>query len=1088
MRYFPNQRRWMPRILSFVPEPRGRGAAGAAYTLIAVGVAVVGLGGVIAFSGSVEETFETAETALESGMDGDLVTSRAPRAADSEPEEIIPPELRGVGQQIITVGTEVAPPVFAGTVPGDLHVAFVVHRSTLTAPAEWETVLSRRTSNWDQWLTVLTRVQPDGPAVAPTFTQADDARFLAQVATVEGTRARVAVHTSQAGDAATREIPAHYVAGDHALKFLAMTDVYTDTNDPTTYAIDSNAWSFLSAESAYDNHLALLMRAEGAEAGAAVRPALTMTHDEAPDRWAAALVQITTDGAIEAPQDFDGYGAYADPEMLVLTEQDDTATLDGTHVGVQALAGDDVVDGTSASEQFIGGPGDDTLRGGDGEDTYVYARGDGSDTIEDHHRTPHPDVVHFLDIDSTEVTFHNAGDDDLEMTLPDDNTVRFVNTLQANGDWDIETFRFRDATLDLRAVRDRMVADMAVAQDLAIGTQRDETYRYAVGDGSWELRDYDSNGGNDILSMPTIAPETVTVTNAGNDDVTLTFEDGSVLTMDRFLEGSGDFGVDRILFFDGEWSHKDLRDKLVADMRSTGLTVGSTFDETYTHAPGDGSYTIRDYDRSGGDDRLEITGTDFDAATFARDGNTLVMTLSGGEEIRIHDTLRSDDDWDIETITFNGMAYTDMQIRSKLMEDQKSSGRVVGTANDETYGHTQGDGSYTIEDYDRRGGNDRLDITGTSFADAYFRRTGNDLHIDLNGGETLTIYNTLRADDDWDIETISFEGEEYSEVQIRNRLMADQKSTGSVVGTAWDEHYTHAPGDGSYTLEDYDRRGGDDRLDITGTTLAEASLERDGDDLVIGLNGDETITILGTIAGNDDRNIETISFNGTDYSEQDVRFELMDRMKSTGAVVGTSWDEHYSHAPGDGSYTLEDYNRRGGDDRLDITGTSFSDAAFARSDNDIVLTLSGGETVTIRNMLDPDDDWNIETISFDGVSYSERQIRERVMEDMKSTGRVVGTQLNEHYFYATGDGSYTIEDYDRRTGDDRLMLTDVSIADASARSSGTDLVIDITQPDGSTESITLHRQLDNDEWGMEHVGFTDGAWDSRSAIAGQVGS
>ena len=46
-----------------------------------------------------------------------------------------------------------------------------------------------------------------------------------------------------------------------------------------------------------------------------------------------------------------------------------------------ATAGDDVINGFNTDDTIRGGAGNDTLNGGSGNDAYVYARGDGNDTI-----------------------------------------------------------------------------------------------------------------------------------------------------------------------------------------------------------------------------------------------------------------------------------------------------------------------------------------------------------------------------------------------------------------------------------------------------------------------------------------------------------------------------------------------------------------------------------------------------------------------------------------------------------------------------------------------------------------------------------
>ena len=103
-----------------------------------------------------------------------------------------------------------------------------------------------------------------------------------------------------------------------------------------------------------------------------------------------------------------------------LTEQFDneveTITFDGdgtsfTMADIRAIIqaplstdGDDIIVGSDFSETLNGGLGDDFLQGEDGSDTYVYALGDGNDSIREQGGGD-TDVLMISGVDSTDVTF-----------------------------------------------------------------------------------------------------------------------------------------------------------------------------------------------------------------------------------------------------------------------------------------------------------------------------------------------------------------------------------------------------------------------------------------------------------------------------------------------------------------------------------------------------------------------------------------------------------------------------------------------------------------------------------------------------------
>lgn len=85
-----------------------------------------------------------------------------------------------------------------------------------------------------------------------------------------------------------------------------------------------------------------------------------------------------TDGTSSATMSIDHIRAYQFQDLAMPTRPSPTtmAVLEGTNAG-QTLAGG------AGADRVRGGPGSDTLRGGAGADAFIFAAGDGVDTIQD---------------------------------------------------------------------------------------------------------------------------------------------------------------------------------------------------------------------------------------------------------------------------------------------------------------------------------------------------------------------------------------------------------------------------------------------------------------------------------------------------------------------------------------------------------------------------------------------------------------------------------------------------------------------------------------------------------------------------------
>jgi len=466
------------------------------------------------------------------------------------------------------------------------------------------------------------------------------------------------------------------------------------------------------------------------------------------------------------------------------------------------------------------------------------------------------------------------------------------------------------------------------------------------------------------------------------------------------------------------------------------------------------------------DDGTGAYDTAFDAAISASDkpDASLALALSYGSDASI---ISGTDTADV----ISGTSANELIIGGAGNDTITTGGGTnvvfAGTGDDtissgdgsDTYYYRLGDGNDTITDFD------------------IYNNTGTDTLVftDINSTDHFD------TDYDYSIEAITFaDGVSYDYQDIRNQTVSDMKSTGVVTGTELTEHYVHTSGDGSYTITDFDiyNNTGTDTLVFTDINSTDVTFTHTSNDLIIGLGNGETVTINNYYDVDYDYAIESITFaDGVSYNYQEVRDRTVSEMKSTGVVTGTEAAEHYEHTSGDGSYTITDFDiyNNTGTDTLVFTDINSTDVTFTHTSNDLIIGLGNGETVTINNYYDVDYDYAIESITFaDGVSYNYQEVRDRTVSEMKSTGVVTGTEAAEHYEHTSGDGSYTITDFDiyNNTGTDTFVFTDINSADVTFTQGDTNDLI-MTLLNGNT--ITINNQFDADgDYAIETFTFADG--------------
>lgn len=343
--------------------------------------------------------------------------------------------------------------------------------------------------------------------------------------------------------------------------------------------------------------------------------------------------------------------------------------------------GADVLEGDYGNDRLNGGAGNDTLRGQAHADTYMFARGDGQDVVDDNGVDAGADIIEYAQgISAADIEVRREGLDLILHTRGTTDEVKVLNVFQDSGQSSlgVEGVRFADGTAWSKA---DLLAKVLLGSD-----------------------------GNDVLTG--YASDDIVVGAGGNDTL-----DGGV--GNDVLDGGT--GADSLSGGDG---NDDLSGGAGNDALAGGLG-----DDTYRYAAGGGSDSIAD---DNGLSTVVVTGIARTDAYFRRDGANLVMYFRGSPG----DQLTFNGWFDAATgLAMRGLAV-DFGDGTPLSLDAAALDQEVlkaGDADDVIHGN---DAANTISglggnDAVHAGGGDDV-VLGGGGADQLFGDAGND---DLSGGD-----------------------------------------------------------------------------------------------------------------------------------------------------------------------------------------------------------------------------------------------------------------------------------------------------------------------------------------------------------------
>ena len=647
------------------------GASLVDYGILTGLISVLAIGAVFGTGTEIRNLFQDVGTEIAERRTGPGGPSTGTPGGDSEQvveeeEEVVLPYVRAAGgMAIIDNGTSVSTDIPGPSEEGDLLVAFVTHRSALSASEGWQFEGTQRARGFDQWVSVFTKPFAPGDTNV-SFSQSGSNRMVAHVVTVAGTDPRVANFVSNNGNSGDYIGPSYVVAGSESLSITARTEVYIN-NSGTTTIMPTAGWTLTTPSTLSGNRMGVAWNREtaGTEGTIVTGPALT---DDAPSHdWGAVVVQLTS-GGVAAPysESFGPYDPYIDPlAFLMLTDDADTASVSG-YPGVYAKAGNDTLNGTSSAETFIPGAGNDQVNTNGGDDIIVFGPGDGQDVIDP---ASGFETLILTNYASTDATLRGVNQGyDLAIYLPSDDQVYVVNGL-LNASGALDAVQFSDGvTMNLVQMINK-AADDGKPFGTVMGSRMDDYHFHTESvDGTYLLQDA---GGADTLDFTETASADASFSiNHLGYNLIIETPDGDRVTIENQTFEYSNTRMETISFSDGVDMdiHQQLL-KALNDQKASGTVNFSRLNDSLTHTQSvDGNYLIVGASTSGTDSLTFSDVTSSDATFYTNGAANIMIETPDGDTITIQNYRYQASPW-LETITFSdGVTVTRDQILANSTE------------------------------------------------------------------------------------------------------------------------------------------------------------------------------------------------------------------------------------------------------------------------------------------------------------------------------------------------------------------------------------------------------------------------------------
>ncbi len=496
------------------------------------------------------------------------------------------------------------------------------------------------------------------------------------------------------------------------------------------------------------------------------------------------------------PEVFDPYETVEQTDWLVGTPSADAELQITNEPGVMGLAGNDVIKGTSSSEGFIGGPGNDTVYGGGGggSDTFYFAKGDGHDYVSNYSRYSGGDLIKFLDVASTDVTAGRNGEN-LVLTIDETGDSLELSSFSTpySRDW-IGSYSFTDAPLSSQDMRDKADQDQK-ATGSVVGAYKTDNYVIRNGEGSYTVSD---RGGDDNITFDGLSVQDVDFHSNSNQDLIIELPSGETITYYGTYSGWAYRKIEDFHFADQDMSYADTICKMNEDSKKTGDVYGSDYNDCYTFKSTDPNFTIHE---SGGTDTIRFIGYNVaDLQFYGNSGYGMIFSDIHGPAVTV---ARGFDGFTypyIEHYVFDDATLTRQQVIDKMDQDMKIPGYIWGSKSNDHYTMDLGDPSYAYFDYQ---GTNTLTFPGIRVGDVkFFANSDHDLEAVLPNGNSVTSKKQWFSSGYYKTYRFIFDDATLTNNQAIDKMDVDSKLRGVVYGTPFNDHYTFTSEDGNVSISE----------------------------------------------------------------------------------------------------------------------------------------------------------------------------------------------------------------------------------------------------------------------------------------------
>ncbi len=603
---------------------------------------------------------------------------------------------------------------------------------------------------------------------------------------------------------------------------------------------------------------------------------------------------------------------FTGDDFLYGGDQDDTLKGEDGNDTLEGGKGNDILDG-GAGDDILDGGGDGASDSQSGQNTFIFGRGYGNDTIirtllgDD--KVVFTDDILTSDIEITRNTASTASRDDLTLKITDTQETLLVNDgfNWVSSFWagNVQSFEFADGTIwSAQDVRDAyLLNNITAGDDITYAFDNDNVIASTAGnDQIYGLLGADSyfwgaGSGNDLLVEGTQFSSTVDQLTFENLNITdLTFSrstnhDDLIVTNNattetltiakQFVFASGVQQIELFSFADGTtWNGLDVQQHLISLLITAGDDVIEDFKGDNIFAASDGNdYIDGDegddtiYGGAGDDILIAGKGDDF---LYGGTGNDLLVAAAGqdyfdgGTGIDTVDftyaSSGADIDLTLNQIDFGSSVESIISIEnvigtrgSNIITGDDGDNILDGFKGDDTlYGGLGNDtllGGDNDDVIDGGGGIDTVSYENASFSVVIDLQAGTTANDGYNDTDTLISIENVKGSDNDDT-IIGSSGDNVLEGWLNDD---------DLQGGAGNDGYIFNAGDDQDTITDTDGTNDFIRLG-PGILETDLTLTDVGDDLEITFAGNPTdkITIIGQ-NGAGTTQIEKIVFD--DFSE-----------------------------------------------------------------------------------------------------------------------------------------------------------------------------------------------------------------------------